>query len=89
VTVIERAGRGALPSSAIDDLLGPEPVEGPDGIPPAAPTPLVLADVAYPSLSFTVDEPAREAARAVFADLAAERAAAASVADDIAAGLDG
>jgi tRNA pseudouridine38-40 synthase len=88
VTVIERVGRGDLSPSAIDALLGPEPVEGPNGIPPAAPTPLVLADVTYPSLSFTADEVAREAARAVFADLAAERAAAASVADDIAAGLD-
>lgn len=62
VTVIHRVGTGNLSIDFIDRLLGPESIEGGNGIPPAPPEPLVLSDVVYPQLSFAVDEAARERA---------------------------
>jgi len=62
VTVIHRAGIDTLSIDAVDRLLGPESIDGGDGIAPAPPEPLVLSAVVYPQLSFVVDEAARERA---------------------------
>ncbi|PSP67498.1 tRNA pseudouridine(38-40) synthase TruA [Halobacteriales archaeon QS_1_69_70] len=58
VSAVEAVARGRREPAFLDRALGPTPLEGPEGIAPAAPEPLVLADVAYPSVSFEVDEPA-------------------------------
>jgi tRNA pseudouridine38-40 synthase len=83
VTAVEAVARGRREPAFLDRALGPTPLEGPEGIAPAAPEPLVLADVAYPSVAFEVDEPAAAAARDVFAERRRRRLAAARVANSI------
>jgi tRNA pseudouridine38-40 synthase len=51
---------------AIDRVLSPETLSGPEGIGPAPPEPLVLVDAEYPELAFEVDERAAESRRSVF-----------------------
>ena len=58
VSAVEAVVRGRRDPAFLDRALGPAPLEGPEGIAPAALEPLVLSDVAYPSVSFEVDEPA-------------------------------
>ncbi len=62
-SVLAAAGRGEADAAWLGRLLGPEPVDGADGVPPAPPEPLVLAGVRYPSVSFAVDEDAAASAR--------------------------
>jgi tRNA pseudouridine38-40 synthase len=56
----------------VDRTLASDPLPGHEGIPPAPAYPLVLVDVAYPDLDFTVDADAAESARTVFAERQAE-----------------
>jgi len=58
VTAVETVARGRREPAFLDRALEPVPLEGPEGIAPATPEPLVLADVTYPSVAFEVDEPA-------------------------------
>jgi tRNA pseudouridine38-40 synthase len=59
-------GRGASELSKVNRVLGDGVVEGPEGVAPAAPYPLVLWDVDYPGVAFSVDEDAAASAREVF-----------------------
>ncbi len=68
----------------VETVLGDEPVDGPDGVPPADPHPLVLHDVDYDALDFAVDEAAAERARGAFRSLRDERRALARVAGHLA-----
>ncbi|PSP93510.1 tRNA pseudouridine(38-40) synthase TruA [Halobacteriales archaeon QS_1_68_44] len=63
-----------------DRALAAEPLEGPDGIAPAPPEPLVLVGVRYPSVGFEVDAEAADSAREVFAERRRRRLAGARVA---------
>jgi len=81
-------GRGESELEKVDRVLGPEPIDGPDGVAPAPAEPLVLWDVAYDGVSFRVDEEAAESARAVWRQRHRERAAAARVAGEISDGLE-
>ena len=83
VSVVGAVARGEREPSFINRALGPEPLSGPDGIAPAAPEPLVLADVAYPGVDFAVDADALESAREVFDARRRERLAAARVAGSL------
>jgi len=85
-SVLAAAGRGEADAAWLDRLLGPEPVDGPDGVPPAPPEPLVLAGVCYPSASFVVDDDAAASARAA---LGARRRAARSAGRALGTVLDG
>ncbi len=67
VSLAAAVADGSAPLSKVDRILSPEPVSGPDGVPPAPPEPLVLTDVRYPNVSFTRDEDAAVDARTVFA----------------------
>lgn len=67
----------------VERVLGPEPIDGPEGIAPAPAYPRVLADAAYPELDFSVDERAAASARAVFEMLGAERATRGRVAREV------
>jgi tRNA pseudouridine38-40 synthase len=66
-SVVRGVASGDLAPSEVERLLGPEAVEGPDGIPPAPPEPLVLAEVTYPNLAFDRDDDAAESAVEEFA----------------------
>ena len=61
-------------------MLADEPLAGPDGVAPAPPEPLVLADVDYPGVDFELDEEAAASAREVFVDRRQRRLAGARVA---------
>jgi tRNA pseudouridine38-40 synthase len=68
VTVLDAVARGEAGMDRVDAALGECHLDGGEGVGPAPAYPLVLVDVAYPDLSFTVDADAAESARAVFAD---------------------
>ena len=66
VSLVARVARGESPPAFVDRVLAPDELPGEDGVPPAPPEGLVLRDVTYPALSFTVDEEAAASAREVF-----------------------
>mgnify|MGYP000453349158 CR=1 FL=1 len=68
VTLLDSFARGEADRERIEHVLGPESLDGPEGITPAPPGPLVLTDVIYPALTFRIDEDAAESARAVFGE---------------------
>ena len=88
VTVINAVTRGAAGLDRIDRLLGDDSLEGPEGIAPASPEPLVLTAVEYPGLSFERDESALTSARAIFETKAIDHRTNARVASTIADGID-
>jgi tRNA pseudouridine38-40 synthase len=71
----------------VERILNPEPLPGPEGVATAAPEPLVLTDVAYPSLSFGVDEVAARSAHEVFERRRVERETGARVAGTVVDGV--
>jgi len=86
VGLLDAVGTGDRPVSSVDDLLGQATVDGPGGVAPAPPGPLLLADVAY-DVDFARDPAAAAAARDVFAARRVEHAARARVAGAIADGV--
>jgi tRNA pseudouridine38-40 synthase len=70
----------------VDRVLDSDPLPGPEAVAAAPPTPLVLADVAYP-VAFTPDERAVRDARAAFERRQAAGAAVARVAATVRSGL--
>jgi len=85
VSLVEEVATGA-PFDRVDSVLGPDPVDGPEGVPPADPHPLVLHDVDY-DLAFAVDEDAAAHAHERFAALRDDRRALAAVAGHVADGV--
>ena len=83
VSLVHAVATGAAELSKVERVLGPEPIEGPEGVPPAPAYPLVLVDVAYPMLEFSTDEEAAASAREVFEALRAERATGARLAREL------
>jgi tRNA pseudouridine38-40 synthase len=60
VSLLRSVASGAAPLAKIDRVLGPDGIEGPEGVPPAPAYPLYLAGVRY-DLSFsTAPDPAAE-----------------------------
>lgn len=66
VSVVRGVASGDLALSDVDRLLGPESVEGRDGVPSAPPEPLVLVEATYPGLTFERDADAAASAAEVF-----------------------
>jgi tRNA pseudouridine38-40 synthase len=64
----------------VDRVLSREPLSGPEGLGPAAPEPLVLADVDYPGVAFDVDDEAAATAWTAFERRRVERQTGARVA---------
>ncbi|MGQ4554343.1 tRNA pseudouridine(38-40) synthase TruA [Halobellus sp. GM3] len=89
VSVVHGVASGEMTRSDVRRLLGPEPLDGPDGVPPAPPEPLLLADVSYPGLDFRRDPNAAESARDVFENRRRDALVSASVAGRIADGVGG
>ena len=67
-SVVRAVGAGRRPLGWVRRLLGAAPLDGPDGVPTAAPEPLVLMGVLYPDLSFERDPEAVASAATVFGD---------------------
>jgi tRNA pseudouridine38-40 synthase len=84
VSVIEAVAEGRRTVAFLERALDGESLSGPDGIAPAAPEPLVLRSVVYPSVEFEVDAAAAERAREVFEERRRHRLAAARVAGSLA-----
>jgi len=89
VGLVREVGSGDAPPSKVDRVLGPEPMDGPEGVAPAPAEALVLWDVAYPEIEFTVDEDAAASARTVFGESRVTHTTAARVAGSIGENLDG
>lgn len=88
VTVIDAVTSGGAGVDRVETLLGDEALEGPQGIAPAPPEPLVLTRVEYPGLSFDRDEPALSSTREIFETRAIDHRTNARVASTIADGVD-
>ncbi|CAI50612.1 tRNA pseudouridine synthase TruA [Natronomonas pharaonis DSM 2160] len=80
VAAVAAVARGERPLSFLGRALDDDPLSGADGIAAAPPEPLLLADVVYPGVEFTVDDRAAESARTVFATRRRQRLADARVA---------
>lgn len=80
--------RGLDEPALIDRALSSEVLTGPDGIAPAPAPPLVLTDVVYPSLSWTVDSTAARRARELLEKRQIDRKTDARVAGTLAGGLE-
>ena len=89
VTLVEAVATGGHPLEFVDRVLGPDPLEGPDGVGAAAPEPLVLLSVSYPGLRFVVDERAAQSARDAFGERRASASARARAMGLLADGVDG
>lgn len=83
VSLVRAVATGDSDLSKVEYVLGPEQVDGPEGVPPAPAYPLVLVDVEYPMLDFSVDEDAARNAHEVFEGLLEERATGARVAGEV------
>ncbi len=88
VSLVRAVGTGDAPVSKIDRVLGPEVVDGREGVPTAPGYPLVLTGVDY-ALDFAVDDEAAASARAVFVERRVEWATRARVADTIVDDIEG
>ncbi|MFB6160348.1 MAG: tRNA pseudouridine(38-40) synthase TruA [Haloferacaceae archaeon] len=95
VGLLDEVGRGTGREAAlarVDRVLGAAPLDGPAGVSPAPPEPLVLVGVRYPDLAFEADPDAVASARDVLdgrrvAALGAARALG-SVLDGVAGGVE-
>jgi len=72
VGAVDAVARGSATLDWIDRLLSGEPVDGPQGVGPASPEPLVLTGVSYPDCSFIVDSDAATQTRELFTQRRAE-----------------
>ena len=88
ITLIVRVGAGVANRATIDRVLAAESLPGHEGIPPAPPRPLVLADVVYPGVTFERDEQAARRAGAIFTARRIERSTAERVTAQLEAGID-
>jgi tRNA pseudouridine38-40 synthase len=89
VGLIGAVAIGDRPPESVDRVLGPEPLDGPEGVAAAPPEPLVLLSVAYPDLRFAVDERAAASAREAFGSRRTSASARARVMGLLADGVDG
>jgi tRNA pseudouridine38-40 synthase len=64
--LVASVSAGERDVDAVDSVLSDTPLSGPEGVGPAAPEPLVLADVDYPDVAFAVDEAAAASAWTAF-----------------------
>lgn len=85
VTVVKRVGTGVADRDLVDAALSPDPLVGPEGIPPAPPEPLVLTAVEYPGVTFQIDPDAVSSGQAVFSERRTHLAARARVAGQLVA----
>ncbi|WP_049890237.1 tRNA pseudouridine(38-40) synthase TruA [Natronorubrum sulfidifaciens] len=87
VSLARAVSTGAASLEKIERAFAPDPLPGHEGIAPAPAEPLVLADVDYPGLEFTVDEDAASSAREVFETRRIDHRTGARVAGQVADGI--
>jgi tRNA pseudouridine38-40 synthase len=87
VGLVREVAGGEADVAKVDRVLGSEPVEGPEGVAPAAAQPLVLWDVAYDA-DFVVDANPPARAPAVWRQRHVERAVGARVAGAVRDGIE-
>ncbi|QFU82568.1 tRNA pseudouridine(38-40) synthase TruA [Natronorubrum aibiense] len=87
VSLARAVATGAATFKKIERVFESESLPGHEGIAPAPPEPLVLADVEYPGLEFVVDEQAASSARELFETRCIDRRTGARVAGQIADGV--
>ena len=85
--LVREVASGESGLDRVDRVLGPEALDGREGVPPAPPYPLVLSDVSY-DLDFTTDEAGADSARTFFEDRHREAASRARVAGFVADQID-
>ena len=83
VSLLDAVARGEAPLSKVDRALDSRSLTGPDGIPTAPPEPLVLLDVGYSGLDFTVEDTAVAETRRAFEERRIRHRTAARVAGSI------
>ncbi|MFB6353828.1 MAG: tRNA pseudouridine(38-40) synthase TruA [Halobacteriales archaeon] len=88
-SLVGAVAAGDAPLERVDRVLGPEPLDGPDGVPPAPGEGLVLTAVDYPGVTFDVDEPALADARSAFEGRARAARRRLATMTRVADGLDG
>jgi len=88
VALVQAVGSGASDLDRVERVLRPESLDGPAGVPTAPATPLVLAEVTYPSVSFDPDPAAVGSAREVFEERRVAALTAARVVDDLCSGIE-
>lgn len=88
VSLLAAIASGAAPLDRIDRVLSPEPLDGPEGIAPAPPEPLVLTDVQYPDVTFELEPAVGEDCRAIFEERSGVARTQALVMGRIAEGLE-
>ncbi|MGM0590563.1 MAG: tRNA pseudouridine(38-40) synthase TruA [Halobacteriota archaeon] len=89
VTVIHSVAVDEAKLERIEFLLGPDEVDGPAGVAPAAPTPLVLTDVVYDDATFEHDGGAVDSVHEVFGERYVDGLVRARVADAVCHRVDG
>ncbi|MFB6304817.1 MAG: tRNA pseudouridine(38-40) synthase TruA [Haloferacaceae archaeon] len=87
VGLLDEVARGVADEGRVERVLGPDPLDGPAGVAPAPPEPLVLTRVRYPDLDFVADARAAERARAAFRERRIAARAAARTAGTVLDGL--
>ncbi|WP_290812047.1 tRNA pseudouridine(38-40) synthase TruA [Halovivax sp.] len=87
VSLVRAVGADEVPLQRIDRTLAPEPLPDHERAAPAPSEPLVLADVTYPDIEFSIDEEAAASARAVFERRRVERLAGARVSRQLRDGI--
>ena len=88
-SVVRGVAAGTQPPEWVHRVLGPESLDGPEGVPTAPAAPLVLVEVSYPDLVFEPDPEAAASAAAVFRDRQREARVRGRVADRLASVGDG
>ncbi|WP_267640864.1 tRNA pseudouridine(38-40) synthase TruA [Haloarchaeobius amylolyticus] len=73
-SLVRAVATGEAPIGKVDRVLDPAPVPGHEGVPPAAPTGLVLVDATYPGVTFESDARGVASVREVFETKRAEAA---------------
>jgi tRNA pseudouridine38-40 synthase len=88
VALVQAVGSGASDLDRVHRVLATDPVDGGAGVPTAPATPLVLAAVTYPDVSFDPDPDAVESAREVFRERRVDARVAARVVGDLYDGIE-
>lgn len=88
VSLVHGVAAGERSPASVDDVLGPEPLDGPEGVPAAPAEPLLLERVVYPDLTFERDPRAAESAADIFESRRRDGLVRARVAGRIRAGVE-
>jgi len=88
VALVQAVGSGASDPERVERVLGPDPLDGGEGVPTAPATPLVLAGVTYPGVSFDPDPDAVASARKAFGERRVAALTAARVVGDLWRGVE-